>query len=127
MPVAGAPSLGQQTPARAIMDDWDSRLLDLLDYICAFLGCGLSPDLAIEPAELQRRVELFITQATGDPPAGSTQSDLEAALSMIAEARWINGTQPLLPPWLAADLDATLADLEIRLKGVAATPSLEMP
>ncbi len=97
------------------MDEYDDRLLWLLDLICMFLGCPTSGTATATPEQIAE-VTAFITMATAaDIPSNATTPEIEAALGHLDEARWINGTHSVLPPALAQQLEAALASLEASL------------
>jgi hypothetical protein len=103
----------------ACRDEWDERLLRLLDLICLFLGCptevmalsSMSTDLAVE-------VQAFVTMANSAnvDPYGTPEA-LGQALFEVQEARWIAGTQPVaIPTSLLGDLDAALERIQVAIE-----------
>lgn len=94
------------------MDGWDDQLLTLFDFICHLLGCPNGSQIVAEP-DLIESAEAFL--AMTDPFELSpdvTLAELEAGFDHAEAARWANGTQPLLPPYLAQAVDQRLVVIQ---------------
>lgn len=108
--------------AAHLEDPWESQLLDLLDFICRFLGVPAAYSASASP-ETQAAVTQFIQEAAwADVPANANPEDVDAVLVKIASARSINDDHAsALTLSLSQDLEDALAALEAEISPAAAS------
>jgi hypothetical protein len=98
-------------------DDWDRVIIDFLQILCTFFGCGGTAPTGESMSELEDVVAAFVAMSAGAVvPAGCDPGEIEYHLSVASQARLINGTYPAVPPHLAQPLDNALARIEAVLQ-----------
>ena len=96
-------------------DGWDEQLILLMDLICRFLGCPGNEEL------MSTRVEAVASAFVAMPrpivvPVEADGNAIQTALAEVGQARYINGSFPVLPEPLARQLEDVLFEISIALE-----------